>query len=70
MIQKVPPITLNVMAQDGSQITLVLSHEEATELFFRCLRSPDEDSNISEIVLSKLARSLAEASEESLRIAV
>ena len=58
------------MSKEGNLITLVLSHEEATELFFRCLKSPDEDSLISELVLSKLARALAAASEEELRIAI
>ena len=57
------------MAADSTDITLVLSQEEATDLFFRCLRSPDDDSNTSERVLSKLAKALASASEVELRMA-
>ncbi len=61
---------IDCMAETQQKITLVLSHEEATELFFRCLKSPDEDSQLSERVLSKLARALAEADECELRMAV
>jgi hypothetical protein len=49
-------------------VDLLLTLEEATDLFFRCLRSPEEDNPMSEIVLSKLARALAEASEDDLRL--
>jgi hypothetical protein len=52
----------------GSTVQLVLTHDEATDLFFRCLRSPDEDSPLSELVLSKLARAIAESSEDDLRM--
>jgi hypothetical protein len=56
------------MAADGTIIHLDLTHEEATDLFFRCLRSPDEDNPLSELVLSKLARAIALASEDDLRM--
>lgn len=52
----------------SSDVHLTLSHDEATDLFFRCLRSPDEDNPLSELVLSKLARALAEASEDDYRL--
>lgn len=61
---------IDCMSDAQQKITLVLTHEEATELFFRCLKSPDEDSPLSERVLSKLARALAEADETELRMAV
>ena len=55
------------MAAVGT-VQLVLTHEEATDLFFRCLRSPDEDNPLSELVLSKLARAIASSSEDDLRM--
>lgn len=57
------------MAGESTDITIVLTHEEATDLFFRCLKSPDDDSATSERVLSKLAKALASASEAELRLA-
>lgn len=48
-------------------IQLILTHEEATDLFFRCLQSPDEDNPISELVLSKLARAISVATEDDIR---
>jgi len=57
------------MVGDAAEITIVLTHEEATDLFFRCLRSPDDDSTTSERVLSKLAKALSAASESELRLA-
>ncbi|MBS1704124.1 MAG: hypothetical protein JST12_20850 [Armatimonadetes bacterium] len=55
------------MAKDGT-VYLMLTLEEATDLFFRCLQSPEEDNPLSEIVLSKLARALAEVNEDDLRM--
>jgi hypothetical protein len=55
------------LAKDG-MVDLLLTLEEATDLFFRCLRSPEEDNPMSELVLSKLARALADASEDDLRM--
>ncbi len=49
------------------QIILELTHEEATDLFFRCLQSPEDDNSVSELVLSKLAHALAKASESQYR---
>jgi hypothetical protein len=57
------------MAQDGNMIHLALTQEEATDLFFRCLRSPDEDNPLSELVLSKLARAIADANEDDISFA-
>jgi hypothetical protein len=57
------------MSNGGNFIQLALTHEEAQDLFFRCLRSPDEDNPLSEIVLSKLARALAEASDDDFSLA-
>lgn len=53
---------------DNGMVQLILTHDEATDLFFRCLRSPDEDNPLSELVLSKLARAIAESSEDDLRM--
>lgn len=50
-------------------VTLVLTQEEATDLFFRCLSSPSEDDTISERVLGKLAKALASVDEVELRMA-
>jgi hypothetical protein len=50
-------------------IYLTLTQEEATDLFFRCLRSPDEDNPLSEIVLSKLARAISDANEDDISFA-
>jgi hypothetical protein len=57
------------MALDGNMIHLNLTQEEATDLFFRCLRSPDEDNPLSEVVLSKLARAIADANEDDISFA-
>jgi hypothetical protein len=55
-----------IMTNRGD-IQLILTHEEATDLFFRCLQSPDEDNPISELVLSKLARAISIATEDDIR---
>ena len=64
---EVYPFGIRKMAKDG-MVYLMLTLEEATDLFFRCLRSPEEDNPMSELVLSKVARALAEASEDDLRM--
>ena len=61
--------TLTGATGEATEIVLVLSHDEATDLFFRCLRSSDDDSEVSERVLSKLARAMASANETELRLA-
>ena len=55
------------MKQKG-EITLVLSQEEATDLFFRCLQSPDDDNHLSELVLSKLARAIAASADDEIKM--
>lgn len=51
------------------EVRLVLTQDEATDLFFRCLSSPGDDTALSERVLGKLAKALAAASETELRLA-
>jgi len=55
------------MKQNG-EITLVLSQEEATDLFFRCLQSADDDNHLSELVLSKLARAIAASADDEIKM--
>lgn len=52
-----------------SEVLLHLTQDEATDLFFRCLSSPGDDTALSERVLGKLAKALASASECELRMA-
>lgn len=64
-----PGLYWSFMSSGGNMIQLSLTHDEAQDLFFRCLRSPDEDNPLSELVLSKLARALAEAGESDFPLA-
>lgn len=59
----------NRVNHESGMIYLTLTQEEATDLFFRCLRSPDEDNPLSEIVLSKLARAISDANEDDISFA-
>lgn len=54
---------------EQAEVMLVLTQDEATDLFFRCLSSPGDDTNLSERVLGKIAKALASASEVELRMA-
>ncbi len=54
---------------EQTEVTLVLTQDEATDLFFRCLSSPSDDTTLSERVLGKLAKALASPNETELRLA-
>jgi hypothetical protein len=57
------------LAMEGSEVLLLpLSHAEAQELFSRCLRSMEPDTEASENVLQKLAR-LLERNRPALHVA-
>jgi len=44
------------MDAEDEVLMIALTRDEATEVFLRCLRSQDEDTNVSTTALQKLAR--------------